>query len=84
MKGEARPGMDQCRASHDMMAKKNLKSTRKVHPLFARGFDTQLRMEVQADGMRCGAARAAVSCCRAAVLQSSVCRLPLAYLPCRW
>ena len=46
MKGEGRPGMAQVRLAHDMMTKKNLKKTRKIHPLFARGFDTQLRMEV--------------------------------------
>jgi len=51
MKGEGRPGMAQCRLAHDMMVKKNLKKTRKIHPLFARGFDTQLRMEISNKGL---------------------------------
>lgn len=46
------PGMAHIKAAHEMMAKKNIKKTRELHPLFARGFDTVLQMTLSTDGLR--------------------------------
>eukprot|EP00039_Didymoeca_costata_P019414 m.337450 g.337450 ORF g.337450 m.337450 type:complete len:390 (-) comp18136_c0_seq1:104-1273(-) len=51
IKSGGRPGMEQVKLAYTMMQKKNLKKTRSVHPLFARGFDTTLRMEVSEKGL---------------------------------
>eukprot|EP00035_Acanthoeca_spectabilis_P022021 m.441544 g.441544 ORF g.441544 m.441544 type:complete len:393 (+) comp18673_c0_seq1:111-1289(+) len=48
----ARPGMEQIKRAHDQMLKKNVKETRKEHPLFVRGFDkTKLIMEISPSGV---------------------------------
>lgn len=51
IKGGGRPGMEQVKLAHTMMQKKNLKKTRTAHPLFARGFDTKLKMQISEKGL---------------------------------
>ncbi len=41
------PGMTHVKAANEMLAKKNIKKTRNLHPLFGRGFDTALHMTVR-------------------------------------
>jgi hypothetical protein len=48
---QGRPGMTQVKLAHDMLLKKNQKKVREMHPLFARGFDATLTMEVSDKGM---------------------------------
>lgn len=51
IKGGGRPGMVQVKLAQSMLMKKNLKKTRQEHPLFARGFDSKLRMEISEKGL---------------------------------
>eukprot|EP00043_Microstomoeca_roanoka_P007244 m.69834 g.69834 ORF g.69834 m.69834 type:complete len:403 (-) comp13751_c0_seq1:161-1369(-) len=46
------PGLAAVQKAHDMLNKKNIKKTRKLHPLFGRGFDTPLDMMIQAGAVR--------------------------------
>lgn len=42
----ARPGIHDVERAVKMLSKRNIKKTRKLHPLFGRGFDTKLEMRV--------------------------------------
>lgn len=50
MKEGGRPGMEQVKMAHDMLLKKNMKKVREMHPLFARGFEATLTMEISDKG----------------------------------
>lgn len=51
VEGSGRPGIKEVKLVHEMLQKKNQKKAREMHPLFARGFDASLALEVSDKGM---------------------------------
>ncbi|EGD78347.1 hypothetical protein PTSG_09413 [Salpingoeca rosetta] len=50
--GKSIPGEAAVQKAHSMLSRKRIKKTRKLHPLFGRGFDTPLLMTIQSGAVR--------------------------------